>query len=200
MENILLTLVVILLVLVLIMLAGLAVLGWKMLKEQKPTLSAHDASVDTSLDRFHPEVRKRMEEAKKARSQSMEEANCHLHPQEPSEGGCGICDNYFCRSCLKTHRNLVFCREHYNVFLGAEWEEAHTVKSTPQDPEAGVQLVEWKKKLWKEEAIPMYLETHYKINVDGDKIESWVVSFARAVEIPDIKKRLEDLDGPPAVP
>jgi hypothetical protein len=198
MENILLTLVVILLVLVLIMLAGLAALGWRVL--QGHALKTANAELNDGSDRFHPEVRKRMEEAKKARNLSHEEANCHLHPQEPSEGACGICDQYFCRSCLKPHRNLVFCREHYNVFLAAEWAEAHTVKSTPQDPEAGVQLVEWKKRLWREEAVPMYLETHYKINVDGDKIESWIVSFARTTEVLEIKERLEDLESPPAVP
>lgn len=200
MENILLTLVVILLVLVLIMLVGLGILGFKILKNRGLPLPAQDSGSPPPLpaeasDRFHPEIRKRMEEAKLIKRKSVIEATCTLHPAEPSEGSCAICGKYFCAACLKTHRTLTFCREHLNVFHNAQWTEVYTVKSTPDDPEAGVKVVEWKNNAWELEQLPLYVETHYKINVEGDQIESWIVLFAREDEVPEIKKRLHSPVG-----
>lgn len=197
MENVLLTLVVILLVLVLIMLIGLAVLGIKLLRAR--SLGSADAPppvpTASDSDRFHPEIRKRMEEAQLVRRKQMVEATCANHPNEPSEGACAICSKYFCESCLKSHGTLTFCREHLNVFLSSDWGEAYTVKSTPDDPEAGVKVVEWKNSVWEAEGTPTYVETHYKINVEGDHIESWIVLFAREAELADIKKRLRTPEG-----
>lgn len=191
MENVLLTLVVVLLILVLIMLAGMAVLGWRMWQGKisggAPTSLPPIPNDD---DRYPPEIRQRMEEARRMRASALVEATCHLHPQEASEGACAVCDQYFCRSCLKPHRNLTFCREHLNVYLSTHWTEVHTVPSTPLDPEAGVVLVEWKKKVWQEQALPLYLETHYKIHVDGDRIESWMVLFARETDAITVRKLL----------
>jgi len=194
MENVLLTLVVILLVIVMIMMVGLGVLGFKLLRDRKNPTSNSDAPPATppdALARFHPEVRKRMEEAQFVKKKAQLEATCHLHPQEPSEGACAICGRFFCANCLKTHGTLTFCREHINVFLSSNWTEVYTVKSTPDDPEAGVKVVEWKNRTWEESNVPLYLETHYKINVDGDMIESWIVLFARENEREQIKKRLQ---------
>lgn len=195
MENILLTLVVILLVLVLIMLAGLGVVGFKLLRGKRSpadSASSRPATVEEdALARFHPEVRKRMEEAQFVRKKAQLEATCALHPQEPSEGACAICAKFFCENCLKTHGTLSFCREHINVFLNAQWVEAFTVKSSPEHPEDGVKVVEWKNKVWDQEGTPLYVETHYKINVEGDLIESWIVLFAREADATEIKKRLQ---------
>lgn len=197
MENILLTLVVILLMMVLIMMIGLGILGYRLLRDrrQQGGTEAPSAVPDDAMARFHPEVRKRMEEAKFVKKKAMIEATCALHPQEPSEGSCAICAKYFCANCLKTHGTLSFCREHLNIFLSSEWHEVYTVKSTPENPEAGVKVVEWKNNLWEEEGTPLYLETHYKINVEGDLIESWVVLFAREVEKEVVKKRLHSPAG-----
>ena len=197
MENILLTLVVILLVIVMIMLIGLGVLGYKILRDRNSSTVPETpaATSPDALSRFHPEVRKRMEEAQFVKKKAQLEATCHLHPQEPSEGSCAICARYFCVSCLKTHGTLTFCREHIHVFLSGNWEEVYTVKSTPDHPEAGVKVVEWKNRTWEELGTPLYLETHYKINVEGDMIESWVVLFARAAEKAEIKKRLQTDSG-----
>jgi len=192
MENVLLTLVVILLVLVLIMLAGIAVLGWRIWCERQAALSATTPAVSKEEERYPVEIRQRMDEARRIRASNILEASCHLHPQEPSEGACAVCDLYFCQSCLKPHRNLNFCREHLNVFLSSQWIEIHTVPSTPQEPDAGVALVEWKKRIWQEQALPLYLETHYKIHVDGDRIESWMVVLSRETDAISVRKLLEE--------
>jgi hypothetical protein len=131
-----------------------------------------------------------MEEAKHIKNIALNEATCHLHPKEPSEGACAICDRYFCRHCLKSHQNLNFCKEHINLFLNNEWSEVFTLKSTPDDPEAGVRVVEWKKQQWVNNEQPLFIQTHYKINVDGDQIESWVVLFSRTTDKEKIKEQL----------
>ena len=172
---------------------ALALKIWKEKKAITPSVSLEEQS--NSLDKYHPEVRKRMEEAQVLRKKAQLEATCHLHPKEPSEGACAICGQYFCQSCLKSHGTLWFCREHLNLFLGSEWQEAHTVKSTPDNPEAGVEVVEFKNTLWVTEGLPLYVETHYKINVEGDLIESWIVLYSREFETEEIKKRLNPTKG-----
>lgn len=205
MENILLTLVVVLLVMLLIMMAGLFFLGWKLLKNKgtppstpEPLSEGLSSSVP-SIDRLHPEIVKRIEDAKALKTKIRIEATCHNHPKEPSEAACAICDKYFCKSCLKSHQNLLFCREHIALYLNSHWEEVYSVKSTPNNPEAGVVIVDWKKEVWEAESLPLFVQTHYKINVDGDQIESWVVLFSRVDEKEEIKKRLTALKPPAAL-
>lgn len=199
MENILLTLVVVLLVLVLFMLAGVVVLGWKIMRKQIPGQFPPPLPTDVPVAakdptaHFHPEARERLSEAR--RLASLNEAICSNHPEQSSEGACAICDRHFCRGCLKNFGNLVFCREHHRVFTSTEWEEIRSLKSDPAHPEAGVALVEWKKRLWESDGMPLYVETHYKIDVHGDHIESWVVLYARKSEKGEVMKRLED-QGP----
>lgn len=188
MENILLTLVIVLLVILIIVLITAVLFAFKLL----PKLQ--DKAVS---DNFHPEIKKRMSESQKLKEKLILEANCHLHPSEPSEAACAICDDYFCKSCIKTYENKNFCKEHSSLFLNYKWKDVFTLKSTPNDPEAGVRLVEWKKEIWKKESTPLYIQTHYKIDVDGDEIESWVVLFAPEIEADKIKSRLtQDLDQP----
>ncbi len=205
MENILLTLVVVLLVMLLIMMVGLFYVGWKILKNKNSaTVIENKTTTDQNsslpnIDRLHPEIIKRMEDAKALKDKIRFEATCHNHPKEPSEGACAICDKYFCKSCLKSHQNLLFCREHISLYLNSHWEEVYSVKSTPNNPEAGVIIVDWKKEIWDTESLPLFVQTHYKINVDGDQIESWVVLFSRVDEKDDIKKRLTALKPPAAL-
>jgi hypothetical protein len=193
MENILLTLVVVLLVLLLFMMGGLALLGWKLLNKD-----GNSPSKEIEDDKIHPEIKRRMLEARSLKAKQHIEASCHLHPKEPSEGSCAICAEYFCKSCLKPQQSLLFCREHLNLYLNSQWSEVCNVKSSPTDPEAGVELIDWKKKLWDSEGTPTFIQTHYKINVDGDQIESWVVLFAREKETDEVRKRLGKFSSFPA--
>jgi hypothetical protein len=193
MENILLTLIVVLLVMLLFAIGGAAVVGWKLLQKrpahQAPALPSRPEA-EVAHDKLHPEIRRRMEEARKLKELAHPEATCRIHTREPSEGACAICDQYFCKSCLKPQQSLLFCKEHVALYLGANWVEIHSVKSSPQDPEAGVDLVEWKKTLWEKETKPSYIQTHYKINLEGDQIESWVVLYVREQEREEMKKRV----------
>ncbi len=188
MENILLTLVIVLLVVLIVVLIAAVLFAMKLVPQLK---------AKTPTDNFHPDIKKRISEAQKIKDKLILEANCHLHPSEPSEAACAICDDYFCKSCIKTYENKHFCKEHSAYFLNFKWRDVYTLKSTPDDPEAGVRVVEWKKRIWKDESIPLYVQTNYKIDVDGDQIESWVVLFSKESDSEEVKKRLtHDMDQP----
>jgi len=194
MENILLTLIVVLLVMLLFAVGGAAVVGWRLLNRRNSVAPDGEATKTTpdisQNEKLHPEIRKRMEEMRHLKELSHPEATCKLHPREPSEGACAICDQYFCKACLKPQQSLLFCKEHVALYLNSEWVEIHSVKSTPHNPEAGVDLVEWKKTVWDKDNKPSYIQTHYKINLEGDQIESWVVLFVREQEREEMKKRV----------
>jgi hypothetical protein len=73
-----------------------------------------------------------------------------------------------------------------------EWEEVLTVKTSTQNPEEGVELFEAKKRLFMDQKIPTYIETHYKINVDQDYIETYLVVMAIRENIDSVKKYLNN--------
>lgn len=72
-----------------------------------------------------------------------------------------------------------------------EWEEVLTLKTSTEDPEEGVRLFDKKKEIFEKDNIPTYIETHYKINVDQDFIETYLVLFGIKEELPKIKNKLE---------
>lgn len=71
-----------------------------------------------------------------------------------------------------------------------DWEEIATVKTSTQNPEEGVELFEKKKQLFLEKNLPTYIETHYKINIDQDYIETYLVVFAIKEEAQKVKTHL----------
>jgi len=138
---------------------------------------------------YHPEVLKRMKEAKKIKPKRTD-LFCPNHQDEPGEVTCGICDKLFCKSCAKAYKNLHFCSEHLPLITNNEWNEVVTIKTSTQDPEEGVRLYGLKKKMFEEDEIPSYIETHYKINVDHDFIETYLVLFALPLNVDEMKSRL----------
>jgi hypothetical protein len=47
------------------------------------------------------------------------------------------------------------------------------------------------KQLFEKDDLPTYVETHYKINVDHDYIETYLVLYGMKEKIEDLKKRLQ---------
>jgi len=72
-----------------------------------------------------------------------------------------------------------------------DWDEVLTIKTSTQDPEQGVHLYDVKKQLFEKDDLPTYVETHYKINVDHDYIETYLVLYGMKEKIEDLKKRLQ---------
>ena len=73
-----------------------------------------------------------------------------------------------------------------------EWDEVLTIKTSTDDPENGVRLYDVKKEIYEKSDIPTYIETHYKINVDQDYIETYLVLYTIREKIQDLKLRLAE--------
>ena len=70
-----------------------------------------------------------------------------------------------------------------------DWDEVLTLKTSTQDPEQGVRLFDAKKEIFQNDDIPTYVETHYKINVDQDYIETYLVLYAQKDSIEIIREK-----------
>jgi len=118
---------------------------------------------------------------------------CHNHPNDHAAGVCAICQNAYCEDCIKEHEGHSFCEEHFRLFLSHEWDEIDTIKTTPDIPESALPLYDFKNQLWQEQETPSVLSTHYRINIEGDFIESYVKLVVRKEELSDLKERYSKL-------
>ena len=119
-----------------------------------------------------------------------ENSYCENHSNEPSKGSCAICENGFCETCLRDWEGVNFCPEHLKLVSENKWVGITNIKTTPNDPEAAMYVYNFKKEQWKESKIPSYIVTHYKINFEGDHIESYVMLFVRSQDEDVLKERI----------
>jgi hypothetical protein len=103
---------------------------------------------------------------------------------------CAICDKIFCKACIKPFKSLHFCKEHIPLIMRHDWDEVITIKTSTSDPEQGVRLYDIKKELFTKDELPTYIETHYKINVDHDYIETYLVLFAIRENLDLVKSKI----------
>lgn len=171
----------------------LFVLIFKLLKQQSNSTPQPTSSHETPGKAYHPEIQARLDEAKKFKPLPKQSVFCPNHPEEVGETTCAICGKFFCKRCLRPFKTMHFCKEHLAVVMKNEWEEVITIKSHTDDPEAGVKLIETKQKWWNESELPTYIETHYKIDVDHDYIETYLVLFSTKDQLAEVKKKIEDL-------
>lgn len=198
MEQTAIILIVITLLLLVIILGFLSFLIFKVLnKSQNQDSLLSQKSVDTTLAKpdlarseFHPAILERMKESEKLKNRRAD-LFCPNHTEEPGEVMCAICDKLYCKACIKPFKSLHFCKEHLPLVMKHEWEEVLTLKTSTEDPEEGVRLFDKKKEIFEKDNIPTYIETHYKINVDQDFIETYLVLFGIKEELPKIKNKLE---------
>lgn len=174
MDNTALILIVITNLSIVLILGALTFLIYKLLK-QSNTRKQTDEELNPQ---YHPAIKQRMKDLSTLKLQRSD-LFCPNHPSEPGEVNCGICDRLFCRVCIKPYKNLHFCREHMPLIMNNEWVEVLTVKTSTQDPEEGVRLYDEKKRIYQDLDIPTFIETHYKINVDQDFIETYLVVFSK---------------------
>lgn len=192
METTLLVSVILLNVVLLLVLGFLGFLIYKLLKDRQPTTTqaAPTTTVNKAENNYHPEIQKRLDELKFSKV-TAENIFCPYHPEEAGEVQCGICHKYFCARCVRPMKSIYFCKEHMALFLRSQWQEVLTLKTSSEDPEAGVRLFEKKQEIFKEKQLPTYVETHYKIDVEGDYIETYLVVFAQEDQIDEMRKLLE---------
>lgn len=168
-------------VLLLFLLALLALLGFAFyallrLHRQdlhKQTIPAPHA---TKMDELITAVKQVKSEIEKG--QEISKGNfCKLHPGIKAAGTCGICEEMFCEDCLMEFDRITFCPEHFRLVNNGQWAVIDEVKTDPNHPELGVHIYDFKRQAWKEKMTPMYIVTHYQINVEHDFIESQVSLF-----------------------
>jgi len=185
MENTALILIVFTNIILVLILGLLSFLIFKLIKKSQNPLSREKVK-DSN---YHPAILNRMEELKKLDTST--NLFCPYHPSEPGEATCAICDRFFCKSCIKPFKTLNFCKEHLPLIMKHTWEEVTTLKTSTQFPEDGVKLYDFKKDLFKNDQIPTYIETHYKINIDQDYIETYLVLFSTQETSLTVKNKLK---------
>lgn len=107
---------------------------------------------------------------------------CKLHPGVKASGTCAVCEEMFCEDCMMELEFLNLCPEHFRLVNENEWSAIETVKTDSENPEASMYVHDFKKKYWKDKMTPMYIITHYQINVENDHIISQVELFGKRDE------------------
>jgi hypothetical protein len=162
---------------------------------QKPNLPLNiekdNRPTDVTRSDFHPDILERITKLKEI-SKKESDLYCPNHPKEPGEVPCAICDKHFCSSCVKPFKSLYFCKIHLPMVMRNEWEEILKIEASPDAPQNGVSLYDAKKFLFDEKNIPTYIETHYKINVDHNHIETYFVLFSMKPDADQVKKHFQE--------
>jgi hypothetical protein len=193
MEQTALILIIITLLILIIIVGLLTVLIYKMFRQSNTLINPPAANTgeaphpDISRSELHPAILERMKSLEKVKPKRAD-LFCPNHSEEPGETVCAICDKLFCKACIKPFKNLYFCKEHLPLIMKYDWDEAITIKTSTHDPEQGVRLYDFKKEIFEDKDIPTYIETHYKINVDQDYIETYLVMYGIKENLEDLKK------------
>lgn len=154
-------------------------------------VTSESPHLDVAKSNFHPDILERIKDMEKVKPKRAH-LFCPNHSEEPGETMCAICDKIYCRSCIKPYKSLHFCKEHLPLIMRFEWDEVLTIKTSTQDPEQGVRLYDVKKEIFENDDIPTYVETHYKINVDQDYIETYLVLFAQKESIQMVREKIQN--------
>ncbi len=196
MEKLAILLILVMLFILIIIVGLLSVLVYKLLKAPADRVQVtggveadNQAHPDSTRPPYHPEILERMKGLQGVKN-SRSDLFCPNHANEPGEVMCAICDQLFCKSCIRPFKTLHFCKEHLPLLMRYEWDEVLTLKTSTQSPDEGVRLFDVKKELFQKEDIPTYVETHYKINVDQDHIETYLVLFSVKDKKSDLQDRL----------
>jgi hypothetical protein len=193
MENTAIILIAVTLFLLVIILGLLTLVVMKLFKQRPPLLQDQgDKITQPPLARseFHPDILERMKQMEKIKPKRAD-LFCPHHSEEPGEVMCSICDKLFCKACIKPFKTMHFCKEHLSLMMRFDWAEVLTIKTSTTDPEQGVRLFDVKKELFEKDNIPTFVETHYKINVDQDFIETYLVLFAVKEEVEKLREKLK---------
>jgi hypothetical protein len=198
MEQTALILIAVVLLLVVILVGFLTILIYKMFRENKsfsgPTSTPPSGEAphpDISKSEFHPAILERIKGLEKVKPKRAD-LFCPNHTEEPGETMCAICDKLYCKSCIKPFKSLHFCKEHLPLIMRHDWDEVITIKTSTHDPEQGVRLYDVKKEIFENDDLPTYVETHYKINVDQDYIETYLVLYAQKELIERVREKIQD--------
>lgn len=203
MENFLLILVIVLLALVVILIAVMSFLGFKFLKLKEKSL--HEKEVEKS---FEPEVDLSLSTKTKKKKIDPELLNslrakkfdkapniyCVDHPEEFSNGKCAISGDSYCEHCLTKQGDIKIARKFLDLYLDNEWVEVLMIANENSNKDLKDRLFKIKKSLWENESLPVIVQGHYKINVEADEIEEFIVVLSRVDDLNYVKNELDFLN------
>ena len=202
MEQTALVLIVMTNVLLVLILAAIGFFMFRLLKQQKnqnasflnppsppPSQESSHLSVSQLPAGLHPGILERVRPLEKVKLKRTD-LFCPNHTDEPGEASCAICDHLFCSACIKPFRSLHLCKEHEPLIMRHDWVEVIKIKTSTQNPEEGVKLYDIKKKIFQHDDLATYIETHYKINVDQDTVETYLILFAMKEEHSKVEQKL----------
>lgn len=118
---------------------------------------------------------------------------CSDHPDLVSVGVCAISGKNYCEHCLKSFQSLKIGKKYMNLYLDHEWAVFMTLakESTFADPPK--EVLDLKYRLWSESQIPVIVQSQFKINIDSDEVESFIVLKARTMDIDVIQSQFEEI-------
>jgi hypothetical protein len=172
-------LIVLFMITVLLLFAGIILVAFLVLKKNK------DRKLDTTEKKSYDEIKKEL-----ATQATYNTGHCFTHKDQPSRATCAICEQEICEQCIRQINNINFCPEHISTYVSNNWTPITNQRTTPDNPEDGIYIYDFKKDIWLQENVPSYIQTEYKINMDNDFIESFVQLHVREEDVDSLKAKV----------
>ncbi|MDO9184156.1 MAG: hypothetical protein Q7U04_17210 [Bacteriovorax sp.] len=186
-QNNLVAIIVFLLLLIFLLMGSMIFILCKLVLRTKPA----DFVIDTSTV-LADEVLSPLLKIKKHEISLVEKYYCIHHTEAPSVGSCLICEEVFCVDCLVDHESMHFCKEHFRTYANYKWQQITDTRTTPDTPEDGLYIYNFKRDIWLNKNIPSFVMTHYKINIENDYIESFIQLNVRIEDVTKLSLELEN--------
>jgi hypothetical protein len=183
-QNNLIAIVVFLLMLIFILMGAMIFILFKLLIKPKNEVVVQ-VPLENPVLKVSPEKLQLIEEL------VVEKYYCIHHKEAPSVGSCLICEEVFCVDCLVDHESMHFCKEHFRTYANYKWKQITDTRTTPDTPEEGLYIYNFKRDLWLNKNIPSFVMTHYKINIENDYIESFIQLNVREDDVDKLILELE---------
>ena len=106
-----------------------------------------------------------------------EQIFCLNHSTVAAFDFCNICDDPFCEKCYLISKGRCLCHSHFKIFKDSRWVETLRSNSSPQNPQNGIVLYEFKKEIYRSFEIPTFLDIYYSDTSHG--IESTNILYSR---------------------
>lgn len=115
---------------------------------------------------------------------------CIDHPEELALNKCAISAEAYCEKCIIKHDETWVAKKNLDILLSAQWHELFCIKDSENFQSTKERLMKVKASLWKNATVPILIQGHFKIDVEDDKIQSFIVIKARTEDIEFVKKEL----------
>jgi transcriptional regulator with PAS, ATPase and Fis domain len=190
MNNLILILLIVFIGLLIVFIGLLAFFGNRFLKIKEASLIAaatidsdpiQEVSLNKSVERLKEKPSQELIKALRssnnfdAPSKKVNSVYCIDHPENFSNGKCSISLEPLCEQCLSKQGDMIIGRKYLDLFLDNEWVEIQMIRD---EKEIKKRYMDVKQDLWIKDSVPTIIQGHFKINVETDEIEPYIVLFA----------------------